>query len=212
MRPEVGASYRSPRAPLTDPEAARTTRRALEAGPICLLPRQLDPAVAAALDGLAADDLPRFDVSGTPAHVRAAVTAALPPSDPVPVLDWLRDDILGLAAHYAAAIGCRTLRARLQVVADNMCRAFHVDNVTVRLVTTYRGPGTQWLAPRHLQAAQDGQALGPEAIRQMPRGAVAFMRGGRDASAERPGLLHRSPPIADTGAVRLFLAIDETGL
>ncbi|MBE7220146.1 MAG: DUF1826 domain-containing protein, partial [Caulobacteraceae bacterium] len=93
--------------------------------------------------------------------------------------------------------------------ADDMCRAFHVDNVTFRLVTTYRGPGTQWLAPRHLHEARDGEPLGPDAVREMPRGTVAILRGGRGATPERPGLLHRSPPIA--GTTRLFLAVDEAG-
>ena len=211
MRPDVGAVYRSAHAPLTGPAATRTTRQALHAGPICLMPRRLDPAVADGLDALAPDDLPRFDVSGAPARVRAAVAAAVPTSERAIVLDWPREDIIGLVDLYASATGCRSLRARLQVVADDMCRAFHVDNVAFRLVTTYRGPGTQWLAPRHLHEAQEGQPLGPEAVRQMPRGTVAILRGGKDATAERPALLHRSPPIAGMGVVRLFLAVDEAG-
>ena len=211
MRPEVGAVYRSPHAPLTGPAAARTTRQALQAGPICLMPRQLDPDVADGLDALSPDDLPHFDVSGASTRVRAAVEAASSPSSRSTALDWLRNDILGLVDLYASATGCRTLRARLQVVADDMCRAFHVDNVAFRLVTTYRGPGTQWLAPRHVHEAQEGQPLGPDVVRQMPRGTVAILRGGKDTTAERPGLLHRSPPLAGTGVVRLFLAIDEAG-
>lgn len=211
MRPEVGAVYRSPHAPLSGLAASCSTRQALQAGPICLLPRQLDPAVAEALDMLAPDELPRFDVSGAPARVRTAVMAAVPSSGRTGASAWLRDDILGLVDLYAAATECRIVRARLQVVCDDMCRAFHVDNVAFRLVTTYRGPGTEWLAPRHLHEARDGRPIGPEAVRQMARGTVAILRGGKEATAERPGLLHRSPPIAGTGVVRLFLAIDEAG-
>ena len=38
-----------------------------------------------------------------------------------------------------------------------------------------------------------------------------MIRGGKDTTPEKPGVLHRSPAIAGTGIVRLFLAIDELG-
>jgi hypothetical protein len=118
--------------------------------------------------------------------------------------EWLAKDVIRLARLYREATRAGELRVRLETIADDACRLFHVDFVRFRLVTTYRGPGTQWIAP-----GQEADPLAENSIRQLERGWVAILRGEKAASADLPALPHRSPPIAGTGIERLFLAIDE---
>jgi Protein of unknown function (DUF1826) len=105
--------------------------------------------------------------------------------------------------------GATRLCLRFDVIEDDACRKFHVATVRYRLVTTYRGPGTQWLSPHALATIPQGSAISSDAIKQLERGWVAVMRGSCGATADHPGVLHRSPPINGTGIARLFLAINE---
>lgn len=77
------------------------------------------------------------------------------------------------------------------------CRRSHIDNVTVWMLCTYSGAGTQ--------VAQPGLNL---ASLEMPTGSAAILRGALWRGSEATGLLHRSPPIAGSGKTRLLLAID----
>ena len=105
--------------------------------------------------------------------------------------------------------GTERIRLRLETITDDACERFHTDNVRLRLLCTHRGPGTQWLDPKTVAHASHDQAISATAVRHLERGAVALIRGSRDPA--RPGLLHRSPPIAGTGMVRLPLVVDEAG-
>ncbi len=104
-------------------------------------------------------------------------------------------DIAMLAQHHATLTGADRLSVRLEVVETDACRRFHADYVTLRLLCTYAGPGTQW----HPVAE-------PEAIGQVSTGAVAVFKGRK--LLDPPTVLHRSPPIVASGERRLMLVID----
>jgi hypothetical protein len=105
--------------------------------------------------------------------------------------------------------------AQLAVTAGNECRKFHVDYYRVRLLVSYVGPGTE-LVPEH---ALDRSALctggddageanrviarDPHAIVRAGTGHVLMLKGERYGSGS--AAVHRSPPIADRGLVRLVL-------
>jgi hypothetical protein len=115
---------------------------------------------------------------------------------------WWIDDVAALSAQYASASGEDIVDVRLERIVRDACWKFHVDNVEVRLVTTYYGPGTE-LVPnefgqdaRMLQRDYDGPLL------QMKAGEVAIFRGGGS------GVVHRSPPIAGTGENRSVLILN----
>lgn len=104
------------------------------------------------------------------------------------------------------------LRLRLERIEDAGCRLFHVDQIGLRLICTYLGPGTQWLP----ESAFDRQGLGCgcndhvrdwDALREVPCGAVAVMKGERYPGNAGRGLAHRSPP-ASPQQPRVVLAID----
>ena len=142
-------------------------------------------------------------------HLRRAVNERL--AGPGWLKGWLIEDVIDKASLMAELTGAPALRVRLEVVDDDHCRKFHVDNVRLRLMTTYRGPGTEYIPPRLASMLPPGTIPPADAIRHLARGHIAVLRGGEDATADRPGVMHRSPPVIGTGMVRLFLAVDEVG-
>ena len=105
-------------------------------------------------------------------------------------------DITQLAIRFAALMEVGGVEIRLECVTGNSCWKFHADYLRARLITTYCGRGTEW-------AVQDA-TLGPP--RHMQAGDVSIFKGRVWLPA--PRVLHRSPPIAETGEVRLLLVID----
>jgi hypothetical protein len=186
-------------------------RRSLQTGPICVMPRALSPAVTRALDALPAERLPRLRFKGSPEDVRAPLLAAIVEVGfgPSWLASWFAEDVSRQAALFVEIAGVETVSLRLDVLADDACRKFHVDEVRLRLLTTYRGPGTEWLSPRMLALLKPNEPLPAESVNRLAPGDLAILRGGKSAKPDEPGLLHRSPPIAGTGVVRLLLAINE---
>lgn len=104
-------------------------------------------------------------------------------------------DAVELARHLAGFSGCKRMKLRLEIIENDACRRFHADYVTYRLLTTYRGPGTQWI--------RTGEA---DSIAQLQPGDVAILKGR--LLTDEPAVLHRSPPIAGQGIQRLVLVLD----
>ena len=164
--------------------------------------RQPTSAFQSWIDGLDPEFLPTARVILRPDSVRAAAAAICDASGTPrgPVRDLLVDDIAALAEIFAGLMRARWLRLRLDAVTTNACRRFHIDAVTVRLVCTYRGTGTQYgISP-------DGAE--PRRIFTVPTGAPILLRGTLWPENPRAGLLHRSPPIEGTGETRLVLVLD----
>ena len=90
---------------------------------------------------------------------------------------------------------------RLEVIETDACRRFHADFVTLRLLSSYVGPGTQWC-----------RANAADAICEVPTGAVGVFKGR--LLLDPPTILHRSPPIGaiatGSGWLRRIRAISST--
>src|SRR5690606_9784866 len=94
---------------------------------------------------------------------------------------------------------------------------FHVDYHALRLVCTYAGPGTEWvarddvdrrkLAARHLEleAAHRAAGIRPTDVRRLAPGDVLLMKGKGWPGAHGP--VHRSPPVEAAGQRRLVLTL-----
>lgn len=154
------------------------------------------------IDGLKPDHLPAARLILRPDAVHAAVTvicdrANIPPG---PERSRLIDDIAAQVELFAGVMRAPFLRLRLDVVSTNACRKFHIDAVTARLICTYRGTGTQY------GISTDGAE--PRRIFTVPTGAPILLRGTLWPEHPASGLLHRSPPIEDTGETRLVLVLD----
>lgn len=194
-------------------EGAAPLAAFLTVGPLLLNPRGFPPRLAAALDALPPASLPRFRFSGTTAALRGALAASLAQQGPWPdwVSRWFVDDVVHQAEMVATFTGSSALSVRLEAIADDHLHEFHVDDVRFRLMTTYRGPGTEWVPPRSVALLPSGQTPPEDYIRRLSRGAVAILRGARGTAPGQTGILHRSPRIAGTGAVRLLLSIEDVG-
>jgi len=132
-----------------------------------------------------------------------------------PARTWLMTDVAVLIARLAHLADTRRLRVSFGAVRTDQCRKFHVDYVRYRLVTTYVGPGTEWVP----DAAVRREALehppdcpcdankeivkDASAIRHAVPGEVIVMKGALHPNHR--GAVHRSPPIEGTGRVRVVL-------
>ena len=102
----------------------------------------------------------------------------------------------------------------LKVVTDDACSKFHVDGYRLRLFTSYLGPGTEWLPEdavnRHALGTTNEQIVKkPTRFQSLCTGHVGILKGEipNQNQAVR-GIVHRSPPIKDTGQRRLILRVD----
>lgn len=115
----------------------------------------------------------------------------------------LTEDAAQLACLFCAAMDLATLELRLEVVRTDSCRKFHADYVTARLITTYCGEGTDWLD--ETDAARVAAGAAPERINRLNTFDIGLFKG--KLATDRP-VIHRSPPIADTGATRLLMVLN----
>ncbi|PRY66700.1 uncharacterized protein DUF1826 [Vreelandella songnenensis] len=127
----------------------------------------------------------------------------------------LIDDVLLISQAVAYLFDTQNVGIRLRVLNEAMCPRFHCDNLAVRLVTTYLGPGSQWLPDTAvnrdgLGAPRPGQpdiVRDPSAIQTLQAGDVALIKGSGWEGSENSALVHRSPTLTQ-GEKRLLLTID----
>lgn len=112
-------------------------------------------------------------------------------------------DITRLAGLFCAAMDLATFELRLELVRTDSCRKFHADYVSARLITTYVGEGTDWLEAD--DAARIAAGHEPQCINRLRPFDVGLFKG--KLATDTPAI-HRSPPIAGTGASRLLLVLN----
>jgi hypothetical protein len=177
--------------------------------------RSLPPSVTHSLETWLTDAEMNVD-RVLPAHASELDELVAPVRAPA-LRQFLRDDMQRLLAQFVRITGTRRVRVVLCTKRTNSCRKFHTDNVRLRLITTYAGPGTEW----PLEHAVDRAAMGlpcacpdeanheivrdPSAIQQTRAGDVLLLKGERWPDAG--GAVHRSPPIEGTGQNRLVLSL-----
>jgi len=118
----------------------------------------------------------------------------------------LAHDAKELAQFFAQLSGSSTVRLRLDWVTEQQCPRIHADRVSMRLLCTYRGPGTEWIANDVALPSPDVQP--PESLlHRFGTGDVAIMKGLLDDGCASP-LRHRSPPLKCSAEWRLLLTLD----
>ena len=173
--------------------------------------RSPDPAWVEWLAAMPAHDLPTCRLEAMPddaaralnAHFDAGGTPSGAPRNAFVA------DIAGLVARFAALAATRSVRLRLDVVTGDACRRWHRDCVPLRMICTYRGPGTLWVPPALGAAAlakPDDDA--PQALAFQASDVVLFKGCGWPGQWHGTGIVHRSPRIAGTGITRLVLVLD----
>jgi hypothetical protein len=170
--------------------------------------RPVMPTLSAWLDGLAPACLPDGRVLIRPDETAEALAAIFEMSGTPACAErsLLANDVVLLADAFRRITKSPLIDLRIERISGNACRKFHRDNVSLRLLTTYRGPGTQWVTPAWEQQALSAQMKYSGPVKEMPRYSTALFRGCQDAPDE--GVVHRSPPIAGSGTTRLLLCIN----
>ena len=119
-------------------------------------------------------------------------------------------DINDLVIAFAEITQSDEVDVRLQLISGDACWKFHRDNVETRLLTTYRGPTTEWVQKEYAEQAIQKQRKFKGPLESLGDGDVAIFKG----SCKNPttGVVHRSPPIAGTGVTRLTLCLNQRSL
>lgn len=125
------------------------------------------------------------------------VDAALHNLGPLPPM--LAADIRQLGLRFAALMNVQEIRIRLEGIMTNACRKIHADYTDLRLITTYAGPGSEYIPANAEPAEANLKALNP--------GEIALFKGRMFADGHRP-CFHRSPQIEGSRLSRLVLVID----
>lgn len=142
---------------------------------------------------------------------------AIPELATLPPAARIQDDVEELLRELRALSGAQRIRVVLGIKTTDACRKFHTDNVRLRLITTYVGPGTDWIPAvgvdrAALQHPPDcpcdaNRAIvrDPQLVRHTSPGDVLLLKGELYGGAL--GAVHRSPPIEERGLKRLVLAM-----
>lgn len=170
--------------------------------------RSLLPSLGNWLDRLDVATLPHLRVLVQPGDLRPALeplldTCGMTAGD---MRDLLVDDIGWLVSAFAIITGSERVDVRLERVDHDACWKFHRDTVEARLVTTYRGPTTEWVQMAHAESAIVEQRGFDGPLERLGDHDVALFKGNR--AGPNSGIVHRSPPIAGTGRTRLFLCLN----
>lgn len=117
-------------------------------------------------------------------------------------------DVAWLVAAFGCLLDARRVGLRVTALDRAMCPRFHVDHVPVRLLTTYAGPGSEWLKESAIKRSQlADEQPGLCEIQQLTAGDVALLKGEKWLGNQGAGLVHRSPSLA-RGERRLILSLD----
>lgn len=159
-------------------------------------------------------------VEAVPGQVASALFEAIgrPPGGDEHGLRLWVEDVAQLAHRFADATGAASeLHVHAEVLTHDACRLFHVDNVSCRLITTYAGPGTEWLADADVVRSALGRGDNDKVRRRSARvnrlraGWVGLFKGERLPARRGRGIVHRSAPILHTARRRLVLKIGFAG-
>jgi hypothetical protein len=142
----------------------------------------------------------------------AALTDRLAEVLPAPAPTDLLLDIADLALAFTMLDGHRgAVRVRLEALIHNGCSRWHADAIGLRLLCTYRGPGTEYLpldggaaAARELPIGAPHRSMG-----RIATGAVAILKGEAHPGAAGRACIHRSPSAGPGQRARLLLCIDQ---
>lgn len=180
---------------------------------IVALSRRLDAAIVEEARVALAQPSFRLLTSITPSNGPGALLAQLPE------FSHLAAELHFWTEVLADLTGCERVGVRLARLEAAMCPRFHVDKVTVRVVSTFAGNGTEYLAEEDVDRRWLGhaaQGASDEASGLLRRGArirraavgdVVLLKGEAWPDNTGRGAVHRSPGASSTSP-RLVMTLD----
>lgn len=128
-------------------------------------------------------------------------------------------DIYTLSDMLTCLFDCEDVGLRLVPLNKAMCPRFHVDNIPARLVTTYLGQGTEWLANERtfddaswvsadkVEKTRFGKYFDAADIQQLKHFDVAILKGSAFSDEHPLAAIHRSCQVAEDEQ-RVLLTLD----
>jgi hypothetical protein len=220
MRQTVAESFstdvRPPAAPHLVGDRPSVLQRILDPGVnLSLWRRPVEAAIVPELSCLDVSDLPDIRCRTSASTFDDDLCSLLRQQhlDPSVLAHW-RIDLERLAALFFVISDRRDATLRLETTDHDGCPRFHTDQTHLRMLCTYRGPGTEWLTDA--QVDRVAQANGGSNDRIIRFGEpsrfesfwVGVMKGDAYPGNAGHGLVHRSPPIAGTGQTRVLFCMD----
>ena len=169
-----------------------------------------DPAIAPS-------DLPHFEGLVTSSGASQAVRKELRSQKRLALTDGDTDELVGdidrLVRVFAKLTKSDDVFVKLERLDDNGCQFWHQDSVSFRLLTTYRGPCTEWVHPDVSKATLRRKSADSKEAQSLCHHDVALFKGRGetthgDSLLNHPGIVHRSPHIAGSGVHRVLLVLD----
>ena len=122
-------------------------------------------------------------------------------------------DVDALVRKFARLTKCKSVFVRLECLEDDGCSSWHQDCVPFRLITTYRGPCTEWVHPDASTATLRRKKANTKEAHSLCHHDVALFKGRGetehgDSLLHHPGIVHRSPHIQGSGVCRVVLVLD----
>jgi hypothetical protein len=124
------------------------------------------------------------------------------------------EDITKLTCLFMDIIKEDVIQLYLKVVSNDACSKFHTDLYDLRLLCTYEGKGTEWVEEQNvnrkmLMKGEKHQIIKDQSkVNAMEPFEVGILKGEASAKNKGRGIVHRSPPILQTGEKRLLLRLD----
>jgi len=153
------------------------------------------------------------------ASIAMSPSGAFEPPLALVELPALAADVLHWVEAFAELTGANLVGVRMARLEAPMCPRFHTDRVTLRLVATYLGPGTEVLAEQDVDRSWLGHAAKGRAdelsglmrpgaqIVRAAAGDVVLLKGDSWPGNAGRGAIHRSPAQSANEA-RLVLTLD----
>ena len=185
---------------------------------LCEVRRPLEQALAEELQcwtGTAA-----FTAHGRVSVLPDSIEAFLKPFAEGQSKIFFRQELARLLPIFTALTEVAEPTLTLGIVDHDACRKFHTDEVGIRMLCTYTGPGTEWVPNagvrrEHLGrgdiAWQEANALvlGKDTVTQRSgEGDLLWLKGEAWPGNRGWGAVHRSPSVQGSGVRRLLLKID----
>ncbi|HTJ48770.1 MAG TPA: DUF1826 domain-containing protein [Cyclobacteriaceae bacterium] len=126
----------------------------------------------------------------------------------------LIQDISRIARIFFTITQSHQIKLILKVVGDDACRKFHTDAYDLRVLCTYVGSGTEWIADQFVNRRKLVSGTNEEIIRDFSKVQqtepfeIAILKGEVKSKPNGKGIVHRSPPIQHIGGKRLLLRLD----
>ncbi len=123
-------------------------------------------------------------------------------------------ELQGVLMAFSSLLPVPTVKVELIKTLDRTCPLFHVDRVTLRLLCTLSGPGTEWLSDKGVNRKYLGRGDNRKIIKknalvyEAAPFQIVILKGNAYPGSSGAGIVHRSPAVPSSIDGRWLLRVD----